>query len=123
MSKRVDVLIGFFFLCGGFRSVPSGVGPRRVDRPATSQPATARGHPDPPPAGRGRGLWRQQRGAQRPQLLPFGDLISAIERELACSVARRCTVGRSLRSCGLNQRGCPDNTFELKPSFSAFFFC
>lgn len=85
MSKRVDVLIRFVFfffvfLCGGFRPVPSGVGPGRVDRPAAPQPAAARGHPDPPPAGRGRGLRRQQRGAQRPQLLPSGDLIFAIAR-------------------------------------------
>lgn len=54
MSKRVAVLISFFCfisLCGGFRSVPSGVRPGRVDRPAPPQPAAARGHPDPPPAG------------------------------------------------------------------------
>lgn len=116
------MLIRFFSLCGAFRSVPSGVGPRGVDRPAPPQPAAARGHPDPPPAGRGRGLWRQQRGAQRPQLLPSGDLISAVERELARSAARTCADGRSLRSCGLNQLGWPNNTFELKPGFSGFFF-
>lgn len=81
------MLIHFFFLCVGFRSVPSGVGPRRLDRPATPQPASARGYPDPPPAGRGGGLRGQQRGAQRPQLLPTGDLIFAIERELARSAA------------------------------------
>lgn len=89
MSKRVGVLIlvGVFFpLCGAFRSFPSGVRPGRVDRPATPQPAAARGHPDPPPAGGGGGLRRQQRGAQRPQLLPTGDLIFPIERERACTL-------------------------------------
>lgn len=69
--------------CGVFRFVPSGVGPRRADRPAPPQPAAARGHPDPPPVGRGRSFRRQQRGAQRPQLLPSGDSIFTIKGALA----------------------------------------
>lgn len=71
--------------CGVSRFVPSGVGPGRADRPAPPQPAAARGHPDPPPVGRGGSFRWQQRGAQRPQLLPSGDSIFTIKGALARS--------------------------------------
>lgn len=62
---------------GGCRLVPTGVGCRGLDGPASPQPAAPRGHPDPSAAGRSGRVRRQQRGAQRAQLLPYGEHAAA----------------------------------------------
>lgn len=58
---------------GGFRLVSSGVRSRRVDWPASPEPVAPWSHSDPSPVGWSGGIRWQQRGAQRPQLLPFGE--------------------------------------------------
>lgn len=89
-------------ISGGCRLVPAGVGCRGLDGPAPPQPAAPRGHPDPSAAGRSGRVRRQQRGAQRAQLLPYGEDVASLclhESTQTARVSVWTTVTSQTRLC------------------------
>ncbi len=68
------------------RPFQTGVWSRWTDRSETSQPVTARGYSDPSAARGGGGVWREQRGAQCPQLLSNGKTSDSLFQYLSFSL-------------------------------------
>lgn len=73
-------------LCVYCRPFQTGVWSRWTDRSETSQPVTARGYSDPSAARGGGGVWREQRGAQCPQLLSNGKTSDSLFQYLSFSL-------------------------------------